>query len=103
MDNGNEEESCGNIAALFGEFVSHNGRMIESDGLEKDDIYVDFGDETREEICKEINQRVKEAAETACPRKGAAIEEINEQTHGNIQIKIRKCWTSPGSSDDNSD
>lgn len=62
MDDGNEEESSGKIAALFGWSVSHNGGTIRSDGLEEDDIYIDFGDDTAEEISKEFDRRVKEAA-----------------------------------------
>lgn len=69
-DDGNQEKSSRNIAALFVESVFHNGGIIESDSLEKDDIYVDFGDETKEKICKELDQIMEEANKNGLSDKG---------------------------------
>lgn len=45
VKNGNEEESEGKIAALFGESFFHSGGQIVDDGLEDEDVYVDLGDD----------------------------------------------------------
>lgn len=49
---GNKGETSGKTAALFGESAFHIRGAIEDDGLELDGIYVDFGDDAPEEICK---------------------------------------------------
>lgn len=62
IEDGNEEEISGKFAALFGGSFLINGGAREDDGLENDDIYVDFGDDAPEEISKELDQRISEAS-----------------------------------------
>lgn len=49
-EDGNEKETEGNIAALYGEAQFHTSGQIEDDGIEKDDTYVDFGDDPPHEV-----------------------------------------------------
>lgn len=70
---GNEKELSGVIAALFGKSVFHNSGAIENNGLEAEEIFVDFDEDTNEEIQKELDQRLKEAAE-----QGLTTEKISQ-------------------------
>lgn len=59
---GNEEESSGNIAALFGESVFHNSGNVEEDGIITEEVCVDFGDDPPCEVEEALNERIAEAA-----------------------------------------
>lgn len=83
MDGGNAEESSGEIAALCGKSVFHKGGALENDGMEEDNSCADFCDDTAAEACKELDQRVDEAAKNEPSENGVkelkkAIEKHNE-------------------------
>lgn len=58
--NGNDYKTDGNIAALFRESWFNSGGNVEDDGLQ-DDLYVDFGDDSLEDVDRELEKRVNEA------------------------------------------
>lgn len=66
-DDSNEENSSRKIAAFFGESVFHSGRMVEEDGLQDDDVFVNFGDNPQEKIAKELDKQLREAAQKVLP------------------------------------
>lgn len=46
-------------AALYGEAIFHQGRQIEDDALNKENLYVDLGDASPELVEKELQDRMK--------------------------------------------
>lgn len=67
-DDGKEEENEGQVAALFEESAFHNSGRIEADWKIKNDIYVDRGNDPREDMEKEVKHRAEEADKTVCQR-----------------------------------
>lgn len=45
VKDGNSEGNDGLVAALFAELIFHNRGQVESDGLEDQEVYVEFGDD----------------------------------------------------------
>lgn len=60
-DDGNQEEISGNMAALFGESVFHSGGNVGEDGLETEELCVDFGYDLPQEVEKALDEQIKEA------------------------------------------
>lgn len=69
-DAGNDDKSSRKIAALFGESVFHIGEMVEDDGFQDDDIYVDFGSNPQESRDEKLDKRVTEAAQNGLSNAG---------------------------------
>lgn len=61
VEDGNEEEADSTIAALYGDALFHQGGIIDNDGLYKEDVYVDLGDDPPEMVKKELQNRISEA------------------------------------------
>lgn len=69
-DDGYEEESSDNIAALFGESVFHTGDNVEEDGFVEEEKYVDFGDDSPQDIEEALKDRIAEAAKNGLSENG---------------------------------
>lgn len=69
-DDENAEEDASMIAALYGESVFQSGVRIEKGGWQSEDVYVDFGYESAEELEKELQARVKETANNGRSKDG---------------------------------
>lgn len=61
LEDGNEETVDSHIAALFGDLIFHNGGQIENDGLELEDLHVEFGDGPQEKVDEETEVEINEA------------------------------------------
>lgn len=88
-DDGNKEETEGKIAALFGESLFHSSGIIEDDGLEKDDMYVDLGDDQLHEVDEELARRVEEATQNGMSQEGAKrLKQILEKHRVIFRIRL---------------
>lgn len=69
-EDGNLEENETRVVALFGDNVFHRDGHIKTDGLEDQDVYVEFGDDPQEAINKEICGRIGEARQEGLCKQG---------------------------------
>lgn len=97
--NGYKEKSSGKIVVLFGEFVVHNGALLEYDGLQGDDLHADFGNYHQEEIHEKLNNCMAKASQNGLS--GAGVRQVRdsiEKKQNNIQAnawKWRTCKSPP--------
>lgn len=56
-----EQNNNGSIATLLLENIYHSAGGSEQDGLEEEDIYIDLGEDTEEDINNALEQRINEA------------------------------------------
>lgn len=69
-DDGNQKESSGKIAALFGQSVFHSSGNVEEDRLKTDELCVHFGDNLSQEVEKTLDEQIKEDGGNALSKVG---------------------------------
>lgn len=67
----NNGSTVNNICSLLKDAIYHSIRGAEGDGLEEQDVYIDIGEDTDEELSKEIDQRILEAKQKGHVRTGS--------------------------------
>lgn len=87
-EDGNEENVSRKIAALFRESIFQSGGMIEDDGLQNEDLYVDFGDDSQHDIDLELEKRVNEATFNGLSKHGVQCLKSAIAQHRSI-FKVR--------------
>lgn len=91
MNNRNEEERPGKFPALFGESVFHNGGGVLDDGLVTEDNCVDFGDDSPQDIKKELSKQISKAKENRLLQAGTQkFVNFDREAPGDIQIENGK-------------
>lgn len=73
-DNPNEEKATSHpkIQVLMEGSTYHSAGGIENDGLEEDDVYVDIGEDSEEDLIAELEKRIEDARKKGISEKGAA-------------------------------
>lgn len=77
--NGNEEDVAGITATLFGLSVFHNAEVMEDDGLDGNDLYLDFGDDAPDQIDEELGDRISRSTHEDSVRQHQSICEGQSQ------------------------
>lgn len=63
FEDGNDEKKEPTIPALHEDALFYQGGLINNDGLDKEDVYVELGDEPPKMVEKDLQNRINEAKE----------------------------------------
>lgn len=74
---------------MFAESIFHNGRQIEDNGLDGEDVFVDLGDDRKEGIEEKLGKRIKEAVENGLFEKiEKKVKEIIQKDQVSFRIRL---------------